>query len=224
MEQRAFGGEKKTFNNPEEELQFLRKEVIRRETESVKYGRSVPREEIVSRAIKEYGEEFPNKVLNHDYALKKIEKDAIVLNLAPEPHDRKIEELIAILEKKGIKNTLGVIQKLSDAHIDDDFHRFLIQYVKAGFSVKGLKPKTSLGKSLHSTLYEVTLPELSLEEGKVELEKLISGMEQFYAGMLSISDSHKTGERSFAIEIANANCSDEFIFYVSVPDDKRPLF
>lgn len=202
----------------------MRKEVLRRETEATKYGRSAPREETVSQTIKEYAEEFPNKVLNQDYVLKRVEQEAIVLNLAPEPHDRKIEELIAILEKSGIKNTLGVVQKLADAHLDDDFHRFLIQYVKAGFKVRGLKTKTPLGKSLHSTLYEVTFPELTAEEGKTELEKLISGMEQFYAGMLSISDSHKTGERSFAIEIANANGSEEFIFYVSVPDDKRPLF
>ena len=144
--------------------------------------------------------------------------------LAPEAHDRKIEELIALLEEKGIKNTLGVIEKLGDFHLEDDFHRFLVQYVKAGFAVKGLNEKTPIAKALHSTLYEVSLPELGKEEGDKELEKLISGMEQFYAGMMSVSDAESRDKSSFSMEIANANGSSEFVFYVSVPDGKRPLF
>jgi hypothetical protein len=96
--------------------------------------------------------------------------------------------------------------------------------VKAGFAVKGLKNKSPLQKSLGSTLYEVTLPELSKEEGDKELKQLISGMEQFYAGMMSVSHGPTKIQGSFTLEVANANGSEEFIFYISVPDDKRPLF
>ncbi|MDO8591049.1 MAG: hypothetical protein Q7R65_03685, partial [bacterium] len=174
--------------------------------------------------LKEYGEKPREQVLAPDYALSQPHQEAIVLELSPETHDKKIEELIAILEEKGIKNTLDIIKKLGDFHLEDDLHRFLVQYVKAGFAVKGLKEKTPISRALRSTLYEITLPELTKEEGEKELKQLISGMEQFYAGMLNISPETERNNESFSIEIANANGSSEFIFYASVSDSKRSLF
>ena len=56
--------------------------------------------------------------------MKSEEKDAIVLNLKPEAHDKKMEELLSILLERGIKNALDIVEKLDDPHIDDDFHRF----------------------------------------------------------------------------------------------------
>jgi len=223
MEQQGFGLEKKKFASPEEELVYLRQEAARRDWENSKKGIEKVPDATLSQTLKDYAGKPAEQVLAPEYALDKSREKAIVLELSPEAHDRKIEELIALLQEKGIKNTLGVIQKLSDFHLDDDFHRFLVQYVKAGFAVKGLKEKTALGKSLHSTLYEITLPELSKEEGEKELKQLISGMEQFYSGMLSVS-SEKRDQNSFAIEIANPNGSEEFIFFVSAPDSKKNLF
>src|SRR3989338_1137551 len=224
MPQEVFSGEKKVFSSPEEELQFLRQEVKRHQAEAATSGVEQKPDVLASKALKEYAGKPVEEVLAPNYALNQVHQEAIVLELAPEAHDRKIEELIAILEEKGIKNTLGLIKKLGDFHLDDDFHRFLVQYVKVVFAVKGLKEKTPPSRALRSTLYEITLPELSKEEGEKELKQLISGMEQFYAGMLSISPDAKKDSESFSIEIANANGSSEFIFYVSVPDDKRPLF
>ena len=224
MEQQTFGPEKKVFNSPEEELVFLRQEVARREAENANRGIETRRDELASQALKEYAAKPTEEVLAPGHALAEANQEAIVLDLAPEAHDRKIEELIAILEQKGIKNTISVIQRLGDFHLEDDFHRFLVQYVKAGFPVRGLEEKTPLGRSLHSTLYEITLPELTKEEEEKELKQLISGMEQFYAGMMAVSDKKKKGESSFTLEVANANGSEEFVFYASVPDDKRVLF
>ena len=224
MPQEVFSGEKKVFSSPEEELQFLRQEDKRHQAEAATSGVEQKPDVLASKALKEYAGKPVEEVLAPNYALNQVHQEAIVLELAPEAHDRKIEELIAILEEKGIKNTLGLIKKLGDFHLDDDFHRFLVQYVKVGFAVKGLKEKTPTSRALRSTLYEITLPELVKEEGEKELKQLISGMEQFYAGMLSISGDAKRNDESFSIEIANANGSSEFIFYASVPDSKRPLF
>ncbi|MDO8483084.1 MAG: type IV secretion system DNA-binding domain-containing protein [bacterium] len=224
MEQQGFSAEKKVFNSPEEELVFLRQEVARREAESLEHGKEPQREELTSETLNEYGAKPVDEVLASNHALGQANQEAIVLDLAPEAHDRKIEELIAILEQKGIKNTISIIQKLGDFHLEDDFHRFLVQYVKAGFPIKGLEEKTPLGRSLRSTLYEITLPELAKEEEEKELKQLISGMDQFYAGMMAVSGEAKKDEGSFTLEIANANGSDEFVFYASVPDDKRVLF
>ncbi len=212
------------FATPQEEIKFLRGEVLRREGEAAARGTEKSPDAAAGAVIKEYAVVPQSAVLTPEYAVGNIEAGAIVLELSPEPHDRKIEELIGALEKRGIKNTLGIVQKTGDSHLEDDLHRFLVQFLKAGFPVKGLKEKTPLARSLRSTLYEISLPELSREEGEKELPKLISGMEQFYAGMLSVSDESARGASSFSIEIANANGSEEFVFYCSVPDDKRALF
>jgi len=225
MQQESFGGGKKVFSSPEEELNFLRQEVIRHQAEATAQGTEVSREAAASTAIKDYASQPVEQVLEPDYALKQVHQEAIVLELTPEAHDKKIEELIVILEEQGIKNTLGIINKIGDFHLEDDFHRFLVQYVKAGFEVKGLQEKTPISRALRSTLYEITLPELQKEEGaEKELKKLVSGMEQFYAGMLGVAPDAKRDMESFSIEIANALNSSEFIFYASVPDSKRALF
>jgi predicted ribonuclease YlaK len=53
------------------------------------------------------------------------------------------------------------------------------------------------------------------------LKELISSMEQFYSGMLSVEDS-ETGY--FTIELAVENYTSEFRFYVAIHDTKKSLF
>jgi hypothetical protein len=225
MENNSFSAEKRIFNSPQEELEFLREQVGKHHERAGTVGPENKIEVVTSNVIKQYEKEPAHSVLSPEYALNQVQENAIVLDLIPEEHDKKIEELIGILHEKGIKNTLKIIKRLKDFHLEDDFHRFLIQYVKAGYSVKGLKEKTPMSRALHSTLYEVALPEVSKEDTeKKDLSDLIAGMEQFYSGMLSVSPDLKREPESFSVEIANANGSSEFIFYVSVPDSKRQLF
>lgn len=212
------------LNSAEAELAFLREEVRKKEMALKEAGQTANRESIISDKIVQYKKSPAELVLAREHAILPKETETIVLDLSPEEHDKKIEQLVAILITKGVKNTLSVIHKLNDAHIDDDFHRFLVQYIKAGFEVKDIKAKSQLSKLLHTTLYEVALPETSDEDKDKELKQLISGMEQFYAGMLSASMGSRGTDQSFSIEMANANGSKAVIFYVSVPDDKQDLF
>ncbi len=215
----------KGFSSPEEELVYLREQVAQRERELMARGAETNREHIVSDKVRDYSYVPTNAVLHPEYKASASLIQEMALDLAPEPHDAKISELITILKEKGIKNAMDVVDALDDPHIEDDFHRFLVQYVKKGFDVLGLKPKSDLFKSLSMTLYEVSLPDADndTEEHKKSLKELVSAMEQFYAGMASIEDSKDPG-RYFTIEIANPNHSQEFIIYVSVPDTKKNLF
>ena len=154
----------------------------------------------------------PEKVLAEEYRLKPNEAEAIILDLSPEEHDKKIEELIGVLQEKGVLNVISVIEKLGDAHLNDDFHRFLVQYIKAGLPCATQREKSSF-KTLKMTLFEISLPEISDEgEKQKNLKEIVSSMEQFYAGMLSVYDAKNETAGYFAIELANANHSDEFIF------------
>ena len=100
-----------------------------------------------------------------------------------------MDELVEILVEKGVKNTLEVVNKINDPHLSDDFHRFLIQYLSEGMTVRGLKEGSPLFKALHMTLFEVTLPDIvDIDQG---FSQLVMAMEQFYSGMLSIRESSR---------------------------------
>lgn len=214
------------FKSPEEELDFLRAEIARRERElALSKEAHEERANVVWKEIEKYKEQPMEKVLAPEYAIPQKEAEGIALDLSPEEHDEKMGELLGILQHKGVKNTLSIVEKMKDPHIEDDFHRILIEYIREGFPVSGLKEKGPLWKSLHMTLYEVALPDKGGEEGqKKTLKEFLSAMEQFYAGMLSVSEKSDRGHAHFTIEIALPDKSDEVVFYVAVPNHKRDLF
>ncbi len=211
------------FSSPEEELRFLREEVEKKERALLEKGeQNFEKEKIIAGTIGEYKEVRKEDILDSSIRLDPLKTEAIVLELSPEAHDRKMEELISIVKEKGIKNAFGVVEKLGDPHIYDDFHRFIVEYVREGFPAPGLAEKTPLWKILKTVLYEVSLPHAGEEDKSKTLKEIIAGMEQFYAGMTAVSSGGE--ENVFSIEIANANGSSESVFYVGVPDSKKALF
>jgi len=219
------GGINKKFNTPQEELDFLREKVAKQEQESNNIEQA-SREEVISQQIHEYKKEKPEVVLEESYKLPEKQEEGIILKLSPEEHDNKMAELLGILQEKGVKNTLSIVEKMQDSHIEDDFHRFLIEYIKEGFVPVGVKEKSPLWKQLHMTLFEISLPYESADENAEQkpLKELISSMEQLYAGMLSVSGEKKKEKNHITFEIAVSEGSEEAIFYVAVPDDKTELF
>ncbi|MBI2109297.1 MAG: DUF87 domain-containing protein [Parcubacteria group bacterium] len=216
------------FKSPEEEIDFLRGEIEKKE-HALKESKTHTHEKATQAAKEEvaaYQKRPHQEVLAPGYAMPEKETESIVLDLAPEEHDEKIGELLGVLNERGIKNTLSIVEKLKDPHLEDDFHRFLVEYIKEGFPVAGLKEKGPLWKALHMTLYEVALPGKSgEEEGRQKpLKELLSGMEQFYAGMLSIGGKDERGVSHFTIEVALPDKTDEVVFYSAVPNHKRDLF
>jgi hypothetical protein len=225
METARFYTKEQKFSNPEEEIAFLRKQVEQRERELTARGAEVVREEVIRDEVKDYSYVQPRQVLQPTYETAPSVIKRLALALAPEPHDVKINELYQIMEEKGVKAALDVCASMNDFHVEDDFHRFLVQLIKKHIEIPGLKPKSELFRELSMTLYEVSLPEALPEQGGKEkqLKEVLSGMEQFYSGMLSVEEKNDPG-RYVSFEIANPNHSEEFIFFVSMPDDKKNLF
>src|SRR3990167_10573565 len=96
--------------------------------------------------------------------------------------------IINMLAAHGFRNALSVVEAMGSPHIDDDFHRILIQYLKTGQVNFDFKEGTPMYKSLHMTLFEITLPPPEDEADKSKgFKEFIGAMEQFYAGMQSIS-------------------------------------
>ncbi len=219
------------FTSPEEELIFLRNQIANKEKELKDKKLDVKLDHVVAEEISRYRDIPSKEVLHPKYAITKGEMEAIVLNLEPEEHDKKMEELAGRLESKGIKNTMSILSGFRDPHLEDDFHRFLVQFVKQGYDKKKINLSSREFRGVDMTLYEVVLPEdpdSFRGEGKTKsLKEVISSMEQFLAGMLSVvaKDETKTYKENYIVlEIANANDSDQFIFYVAVPNRHKELF
>lgn len=207
--------ESKNLKNPEEEIAFLRTQLAEKE-------KLLTAQKAIAETVKEYKEVPGEQVLHKEYVLPKERTGEIVLELTPEAHDQKISDLLGIMQTHGIKNVLTVLDQMNNPHLQDDFERFLVQYIKAGFPVQGMQEKSPEFKALNMTLYEITLPEKTGEEKERALKEVISSMEQFYSGMMSVEDPSGTGY--FTIELAVSNQSDDLSFNVAVHDSKKSLF
>jgi len=222
--------ESRRLKTPAEELAFLRELLAKKEKEvaglkaedSPAIKESRLGEHAIKETLNEYSKAPVAEVLHKDFTMSEERATEIVLELTPEEHDEKMSELLGIMQTHGVKNALGIVEKLDDPHVQDDFERFLVQYIKAGLPIQGLSEKTPEFKALNMTLFEVVLPEKDPEERDRGIKELISSMEQFYSGMMSVDDPHGTGY--FTIELAVANHSDEFTFFVAVHDSKKSVF
>jgi len=223
----SFFKEMPKFKTPQEELDFLRAHVAKKEQELIDKGHfEHANEKAAQDIIAEYKKVPLAEAIHKDIILDKKQTEGIVLKLKPEAHDAIMEELLGIMITNGIKNALEVAESMNSPHIDDDFCRLLIQYLKTGQAINGLKEGSPLDKSLNMTLFEVTLPSPQDDaEKQKSFKDFISAMEQFYAGMQSISEGYNNEkENYFTLEVALGNQSDQVVIYAGIPNKHISLF
>ncbi len=216
------------FHTPEEELAYLRERVRIKESELEGHGTSFERDRLAKREVTHY-QDTPSEAVLHDrYQMSEASILRETLRLEPEEHDTQGDELLKMVSERGIKNTLAVVSKMGSAHLEDDLHRALVQYVAEGLPTRGVQQGSEVWRALHMTLYEVSLPAQTAEDKNnpaQDLEKLLGTMEQFYSGMLSVVGSRRFSKKDvFTVEMAVHQGSEEAIFYVSVPRKKKELF
>ncbi|MBU2104117.1 DUF87 domain-containing protein [Patescibacteria group bacterium] len=216
--------------SPEDELEYLRAQIAAKEEELATLKRDKPREEIAHERILHHRMSDGEHVLSPNYKLSEnqVQKhaDTLVLNLDPEENDATISELRGVMEEKGIHNAFSILSKLNNPHLEDDFHRFLVQYLVAGMQPKGLSDKQPEWKALRMTLYEVALPEpeKDTDSRARSLKELISSMEQFYSGMLAVEHAGMGEPAYFTIELAVPVDASHLMFYAAIPNTRKDLF
>jgi hypothetical protein len=212
------------FKTPEEEVAFLREQLKMKEGElKGQGGMEVKKEDLAKNLIETY-KNMPTQEVLHEKAMMPADQvEGVVLKLKSETHDDTTSELLGIMMEKGIKNALEVVRRMNSPHIEDDFYRFLVQYLAAYHEITGLKQDTELFKEINVRLFEVTLPrpEEGASKGFKDLTHL---MEQFYAGMQAIGPADNPERNWYTMEIALSNESDQVIFYVCVPRNRSDLF
>ncbi|MEK7564247.1 MAG: TraM recognition domain-containing protein [Patescibacteria group bacterium] len=222
----AFLREIEKFKTPEEELEYLRAHVLKHEAYLKEEGYENSHEDAAKEIASIYKDVPLERVVHRDNALSHTDQQNIVLSLKPETHDAIMEELLGIVITKGVKNAMSVVTLMNNPHIDDDFHRLIIQYLKKDQSLMDFKNDAPLSKSLHMTLFEITLPP---SEDKADQSKgfkeFIGAMEQFYAGMHSISIGKNNSEENyFTLEVALSTDNDEVVIYAGIPNKHTSLF
>lgn len=210
------------FKTPEEELTYLREKVASHERSLAGTSQEKTREEITHQTVEAYKQADTKDVLHEDYRLPEGESENLTLKLKPETHDSQIEGLYGMLLEHGIKNTLEIVTRMKNPHLEDDFHRFLVQFLHTTGDVPGLKESLPEFKSLNLSLFEITLP--PSEDKEKSFKEFLTAMEQFLAGMQTISLGEQNKYKQyFTIEIAVSHDSPEIIFYVALPKDRKTL-
>ena len=182
------------------------------------------KEKIIVDTIEEHQKEAP-EFFSQDYIAKKENAEKIILKLSPDEDDERMETLLGLMHEVGIYNTLKTIDDTETYHVKDDFHRFLVQYIKSGQLIN-LKKKSPVYSGLHMTLFEVSLPEIAPEkkhdEKQKTLEMFLASMEQFYNGMIAVSENSE--EKYFSLELALPQEKNKVNIFCAIPDTQKNIF
>lgn len=168
---------------------------------------------------------------------------AIVLDLAPQATDKDMEHLLGILNTKGFYACLDELDRMNNPHVEDDFHRLMVQYKKEGHKIPGLKGKHDIyGQAIDTTLFEITVPVAETIQGgpgqqaNQTLAEIVSAMEQLILGMTPFFgmpdpvffkeyvNEQIIMREHFTMEIAVSDGREEAVFYISVPHKRQESF
>jgi hypothetical protein len=200
------------FTTPQQELAWLgaesQKAYILQENGEKKL------ESATHTTVEQYAQGEAKNFLHETAILPAHETEALVLKLKPEAHDKKIEELFGIMLEKGVKNALDITAKMNNSHLEDDFHRFLVQYLHTVGAIPGLKVSSTLERTLNHSLFVITLPNGAAGETN-DFKQFIQAMKQFYMGMFSVVDAGK--DEYYVLELAVEHARRDITLYASVP-------
>lgn len=159
------------------------------------------------KSVEDYAKNQGNAFIADTAKMPEHEYEQVVLNLKPEEHDKQVEEIFQIALQKGIKNALEIITRMNNPHLEDDFHRFLVQYLHTIGAIPGVKKESDMGQALEHTLFAVTLPK---DEGQIDFKSFIGAMKQFYASISSLSSY-------LAMELSVQNSGKNITLYIAIP-------
>lgn len=198
------------FNTHEEELKYLHERIAQMERNLRARGEEPHVEQVIRHEIEGYG-----GVVKHD-------RSDLVLDIAPDNNDAVISEFLGLLQERGIIKALAAIESLGDAHLMDDVHRFLVQYIKEGYIPEGLTERMPLHRQLRYTLLQVLFPKAEQDEGKPEPVNHNS-VGQFLTSLSSLYALTKKEGITIGIELASPLGIESVVSYVAVPDEHVEL-
>ncbi len=165
-----------------------------------------------------------------------LDEPEISLELRPDHNDKDMEELLGILNQKGLKAVLAELDKIDNPHIEDDFHRLLVQFKGGGHAIVGAEKDDPLVRALDFVLLEIAVPVAESGAEGSSLADVVTKMEQLYQSVIpfvSVPDPiflkdwrRRKGihNEHFSMEIAVSQESEEAVFYIAMPRMRRDIF
>lgn len=211
------------LRTPEEEVLHLRAQIEKKKIETKGFESHFKQEDHAREAVREYRQAPLETVVPKEQQLGSAEKKRLLDWLAPRDTDDQVSMLAQVMADKGIKNALQMAEDLHDPLVEDDFERFLVQYLLSGHEVKNNVSQEEW-KALHMQLFEIILPEAGEGQAK-QLKEMMSLMEQWYTSMQSLASDPRNKEKNYySLELAVANGTTAVSFYCAVHVDYSALF
>ena len=211
------------FSTPEEEIAFLRTQIASKMERAKGFEGRFTEKDRAHEVVRDYKETPIEKTIAEDFHVSAGEEYRLLEWLTPKSTDQQVTMLFQIMGEKGIKNAFKIAESLNDPQVEDDFERFVVQYLISDHDIKNDVSKDEW-KALHMKLFEVILPDAP--EGQVKQTKEMMGlMEQWYASMQALaSDATNKEKNYYSLELTVANGSNTAVFYCAVHTDYAPLF
>lgn len=212
-----------TFRTPEEEIAYLRTQIQEKTERAKGFEDRFTEKDHAHEVVREYKETPVEKIIPAVAVIPASEKHRLLEWLAPRETDDQVQMLMQVMAEKGIKNAFTMVEELNNPQVDDDFERFLVQYLISGHDVKNNLSKEEW-KALHMKLFEVVLPDPGTFDGH-SVKMMMSLMEQWYASMQALAGEATNKEKNYySLELAIANGTTTAQFYCAVHVDYAALF
>lgn len=211
------------FRTPEEEIAFLRTQISDKMERAKGFEERFTEKDRAHEVVRDYKAVPIERVVTPAHHITGGEKHRLLEWLTPKETDDQVRMLGQVMAEKGIKNAFHIAEELNDPQVEDDFERFVVQYLISGHQMKNDVSKEEW-KALHMKLFEVVLPEAADGQGK-QLKEMMALMEQWYASMQALaSDATNKEKNYYSLELAVANGQKTAVFYCAVHIDYAPLF
>lgn len=211
------------LRTPEEEIAYLRKQVASKVEKARGFENRFTETDHTREAVREYKQIPIETVVPKELHVAASEKNRLLEWLEPRDTDEQIKMLTQVMADKGIKNTFSILEDMNNPELEDDFDRFLVQYLLSGHEVKNNISKDEW-RALHMKLFEVILP-VSPDGEVKQMKEMMGFMEQWYASMQALAgDPTNKDKNYYTLELACANGTTTTSFYSAVHVDYAPLF
>jgi len=212
-----------TFAQPEDEILHLRAHIEKKKEEAKGFENRFDEAHLAREAVRDFSQKPLEDVVPESRRVTAGEEYRLLSWLAPKNTDEKIKMLSQVMADKGIRNAIELARKSGEPELEDDFHRFLVQYLLSVHEIKNNVSKDEW-KALHMVLYEILLPEAHADDGK-GMKEVVALMEQWYASMQALSPEPTNKEKNYySLEVALANGSNDIAFYCSIHRDFAEMF
>ena len=166
----------KQFTTPEEEIAYLRLQVQNKMERAKGFEDRFTEKDRAHEVVQDYKTTPVEQVIAPVIQITGGEKHRLLEWLTPRETDDQVQMLSQVMAEKGIRNALHMAEELGNPEVEDDFDRFLVQYLISGHEIKNDVSKEEW-KSLHMKLFEVLLPEALVGQEK-PLKEMMALMEQ----------------------------------------------